>query len=150
MESWNYFTSTKTFLVPGVTALTHSDTKLHLEFAKEFSLLPNFKNRPVALGSLIIFKIRKSEFKMLITLLLLFIIVSIESYNCLKTYRWENIQGRCFENQQLNILTFKNVVDGIDERRVDGRHDVGEQSRSVSLNENERGKAPNSSDKSKR
>ena len=140
MESWNYFTSTKTFLVPGVTALTHSDIKLHLELGKAFSLLPNFKNRPVALGSLIIFKIRKSAFfKMLITLLLLFIIVSIESYNRLKTYRWENIQGRCFENQQLNILTFKNVVDGIDERRVDWRHDVGEQSRSVGLNENERG-----------
>ena len=44
----------KTFLDPGVTALTQSDIKLHLELGKEFSLLPNFKKRPVALGSLII------------------------------------------------------------------------------------------------
>ena len=78
------------------------------------------------------------------------VIHQLNEWEISKTYRKYNIRGRWFENQQLNILTFKNVVDGIDERRVDGRHDVGEQSRSVGLNENERGKAPNSSDKSKR
>jgi hypothetical protein len=65
-------------------------------------------------------------------------------------YRKKNIQWGCFYNKQLNVVTFKNVIDWIDERLIDWRHYISEKSRIVRLDEDERGQAPNSGDESER
>ena len=56
------------------------------------------------------------------------------------------IQGRVFSNKHLNVIIFKYVVDGIDERQINWRHYVREQNRGIGLDENESGQAPNASD----
>ena len=76
-------------------------------------------------------------------------ILMLTNHLSIQIYRKKNIQRRCFYNKQLNIFTFKNVIDWIDERLIDWRHYISEESRIVRLDEDERGQAPNSGHESK-
>jgi hypothetical protein len=49
----------------------------------------------------------------------------------------------------MDIGTFSDAVHGINKRGIDRCHDVEEQGRSVSLDENESGQGPNASHQSK-
>lgn len=66
------------------------------------------------------------------------------------TDREKDIRKPSFSDEYIDVLVLSDIVDGINQRAIDWRHYVSEESRCVRLDEDESGQAPNASDKTKR